>query len=782
MQFLRKLVSMLLLLAFTAIPANAARPIVDLHSLDAYFSLFARDSNVPWKPTAVRLDTYSGTPVDFSIYQVNPGDVLTAGSNARPRAIVTRGRRPIATFRYAPPGGYQFESNEVTLPLGSRAGFFVVEARRGSVGEQVWVNRTGVALLTKETPRELMLYGTDLRSGRALSRMRVQFVVERHFETRFTNAQGIVVWTAQPRPIFALAQWGESYAFVSLLPQAPLPAMVVGLRTDSAVVHAGGSVRVIGFARMRDASLLRAAHGVAQISMRLGGTLIGESRVQLDAAGAFTAEFPVPADARAGDYAVIAEVGSGVGSASVHVDADANGLSLHVASPCENDCNPAAEVPIEIKSSRGGVLVHVTVVRTPHVFVGYTPSSTPWATAQWLDRMVRTDEHGRAHILIPAPTDGLASTYGVRVESGGATADTRVVVPTAGVAVRLHLDRREQTLATPVDFDVYVRRIGSGTPLRDASVAVQLAHGASVQEQHLTLNAQGHARGAFSSPNLGANLVFATVQFDGKTAMDAGEVQVVPQAIGDAVTSSSGNVALALNQPMYRNDEAVRVDASLPGANGDALLTLESALNVNTDVVPAVNGRAEASIPAVDAPGDLRIGAAFVRDAAIEWRSMALALDAPGRPNVVPLIVRHADGVYTAAMGGALAGPGTLAVRVSRGDPSGSALFDTAPALLAVGLAATQTSAPAGATWHPWVDSTGAHPHVLGFVRRSTPPPNLTIAQSDAQVDSWVVTHADEAELLLHVPTQPGDYTVSILKIADDGRVTAATTTLNVPQ
>ena len=66
-------------------------------------------------------------------------------------------------------------------------------------------------------------------------------------------------------------------------------------------------------------------------------------------------------------------------------------------------------------------------------------------------------------------------------------------------------------------------------------------------------------------------------------------------------------------------------------------------------------------------------------------------------------------------------GAGTSIVRISRGAPSGSALFDSAPALLAVGMAATQISAPEGRTWHPWVDSTGEHAQVIGFERRSQP-------------------------------------------------------------
>ena len=764
-------------------PASAARQIVDLHKLDAYFALFASDSNVPWKPTVVRLDTYSSAPVQFAVYQVHPGDVLTAGSNSRPRAIDTRGKQPIARWSYTPPGGYQFQSNEVNVPLGSREGFFVVEARRGDVGEQVWINRTRVGLVTKETPGELLVYGADLGTGRALSRMRVQFVVNGNFVDRETDAHGIIRWSRSPRPIFALAQWGDSYAFTSLLPQAPLPNTIVGVRTDTAVVHAGDSVRLIGFARSRAGSAMKAATGSASITMRMGGTLLAQTQAALDSAGAFTTTLPVPTDARAGDYTVLAQVGGGVAGATVHVDANANGMSLSVANPCESSCDPSQPVPVAITSSRGGASVHVTVVRSPHIFVGYTPETLPWATTKWIDRTIQTDGNGHATVMIPSPTDGLASTYGVRVESSGATAVTRILVPTSRVAVRLQLDRAEQTLGTPITFDVYANEIGSGKPLAGSRVDVTLAHGPSTQAQTLTLDRNGHARGTFSAPVLGMNLVMASVDADG-VARDAGQVDVVPQASDDSASSGSSNAHVSLDKNVYRAGDDAHVDASLPGSSGNALVTLDSALGSESVVAPVNGGRAQAALKVTDEPGDLRVGAAFVHDGGIEWTSVPLAVDAPGRPEFGPLDLdgsQFAPGASaTMTLRDTRDTPGTVIVRISRGAPSGSALFDSAPALLAVGIAATEVSAPAGRTWHPWVDSTGEHAQVLGFVRRTQPPQDLTIEEADTQVVSWSVLHDDGHPLAVQLPTTSGRYTVSVLKITDDGRVVASSSPIVV--
>ena len=57
--------------------------------------------------------------------------------------------------------------------------------------------------------------------------------------------------------------------------------------------------------------------------------------------------------------------------------------------------------------------------------------------------------------------------------TGGATADTRVVVPTAQAALRLELDRLEQSIGSPVGFDVYASEL-DGRPLAGASVTMGL--------------------------------------------------------------------------------------------------------------------------------------------------------------------------------------------------------------------------------------------------------------------------------------------------------------------
>ncbi len=763
----------------SALPADAGRQIVDLHKLDAYFALFAQDSNVPWKPATVRLDTYSSAPVAFAAYQVDPGDVLTAGSNARPRAIDTRSLRAVATWAFTPPGGYQFQSSDVKVPLGNRQGFFVVEARRGNVGEQVWINRTRIGLLSKETPADVLLYGADLGTGRPLSHMRVQFVVNRSFVVRYTDARGIVTWTTKPRPLFALASWGESVAFLSLLPQVPLPPTIVGVRVSSAVAHAGETLHVVGFARSRNGDVLRPARGAVSIDVRSGATEAVHENATLDAAGAFSLDMTIPASAPAGDYVVLAQTSDGVGGATLHVDANAGGLSLDANAACNGRCDPAKDVPVDIRALRNGAPVagapvHVAVIRSPHVYLGVREGETLWATTPWLDRTVTTDAAGRAVIAIPHPTDGLASTYGVTMESAGASAVTRIIVPTAPATVRLEVDRAEQTLGTPIAFDVFATMVAGGAPVRNATVTVALQHGSDAQQQSVTLDAEGHARGTFSSAPLGTNLLTATLTDGGATAMDARAVQVDQQASGSDMSDASGDVRIALDRAGYSVGDAINVAAHLDGADGDALLSFEGAMGAQTLLAPASQGRATGTLHATDATGALAVGAAFVRDGSLEWNDVPVLLRAPGRPAALSLDLApsYAPGAQ-AAIPVHGAGQGTLVVRLSRGDPSGSARFDDLADLLAIGATTTQSSAPAGVTYHPWVDSTGQHAQVIGFERRSEPA-GAVLAQAASQTIAWSVAPA-AASLALTMPHEPGRYVLSVLFLGTDGQVAAAT-------
>lgn len=780
---LRRIVAAGLLLALAALaPAQAARPIVDTHKLDDDFMLFANDANVPWEPTSVRLDTLTDAPVAFSVYRVNPGDVLVAGGDAS-RAVSTAHLRPIASWTFRPPHGYRYQSSNVSLPLGNAEGFFVVEARRHNIAEQVWVNRTRIGLIAKENAAGLTLYGTDLGTGRPLDHLRVNFVVDRRFVTRYANAQGLLRWTSSPRPIFALAEWGASDAFVSILPEAPLPGAVAAVKTASAVVHAGQTLSVVGFVRTRAGAAFRPGRGDADVALRLAGRTVGTARAAIDPSGAFAAEIPIPANSPAGDYAVMAQADGASAGTTVHVDADADGLALHVAAECRGGCDASEAVPVIVRATRAnvpapGVPVTLNVLRSPHLYAAKTPAQ-PWGLTPWYHAAARTDVDGIARFDIPGAADGLASTFGVHATAGGASAVTRIVAPTARVALVLQLDRTEIGAGVPLDFVLRAHSVATGKPIGDLSATVQLIHGASVQQQTVAIHADGIGEGSFTAPQVGSDLVLARAEYQGRDAEDAGEVQVDPQTLQSDAQAMVSPVHVTLDRSAYVPGEPIHVDAVLDGAQGDALLTLESATRVQTRIVRVHDGRAQAEFRAEDAPGLLAAGAAFVRNGRLLWNSVPVALDAPGRPAAFALAFSapsyEPEAIATVDLQGVRAGAGTLILRVTRTSPTGSAYFGNAPDLLAFGGATTEDSAAGSDVFHPWVDSGGGRPVVQTFQRRGAPPQDLTMANADTASVTWRVLEDTGDRIAFAAPKEPGRYVVTVMKIMRDGRVGTGT-------
>ncbi len=785
------LAGLLLAALMCAIPARAGRPLLDRHQWDAYFALFARDVDVPWKPATIRLDTYSGARVDFAAYAVDPAEVIVAGASRAARAIDTSRLKPVARWSFSPPEGYRFVTSTVPVPIGSSEGFFVIEARRGDAVQQVWLNRTRIGLLTKESPEGLAIWGVDLRNGHALRGLHVALLVGSNLVSRVTDNSGLLTWKARDRPVFALADSGGNRAFVSLLPQAPVPAAVVGVRVATAVVRTGEPVRVAGFARRRSGGVYRCATGDAHITLVGHGHTIAAADQRLDAAGAFSADLRVPDGTEAGDYALLVSAGGAVAGATIHVDA-ASDVALTIANGCP--CGPGADIPVRVTALRGtagagGVPISIEIVRTPHIIPPGESDETPrWGTTVVTETTVTTDGSGHVRVTIPPPSDGLASTYGIRASTpgNGATATGRITVPTAPIALSILPDGPAVDLGQSAGFNVFGFSTADGAPAVGVAVDVHLSHGASVTDQTVRLDQRGRARVVYNSPSVGTNLATAEANIEGKTAIDAASVIVAPGAVSGR-SGAAADVALTLDRPTYRLGERVGVSASLSGAGGEALVTLEGAKTYQAVVVPVRDGRAAASLELGNPEGDVKVGVAFVRDGAIVYATQPVAIDAPGHVRTAQLALDQATfsagQIAKVGLRGADSPAGaTVVVRLADGDPTGAAAFDDIGAVLRTGGTTSQDSASESPAWHAWVAPARSKAgDIFATDRprqvRTTVP---TIGAAAPRAMTWVVEHAGDGGVDVTLPHDGGTYVLSLLEIFDDGSVAVARTGVTV--
>jgi hypothetical protein len=763
--------------------------LLDSGKWDNYFALFARNAAVPWKRITLRLDTYSGAAVDFAAYAVDPTDVLVAGANSRPRAMDTSHLKAIAHWRFTPPPGQTFASNDVEVPLLNREGFFLIEARRGTAVQQVWLNLSRVGIITKESPGGSIVYGADLGTGRALRGMRVTYLVGTHFSYDLSDSHGLS--RVPPHAVFALAEWGQSRAFVSLFPQSPPPVAVLGVRADRASATAGESVRVAGFARRRSGNVYRPATGDVALTVVTGGKTIATAHADLDKAGAFAANLDLPVGAPAGDAAILAAVSGASGGATIHIDG-AGDTVLSIAAPCSTACGPAAPIPLTLTAKRGGVPIasqdiRVRIVRSPHV----QPPDAGDASALWgvttiVDTTLSTDALGIAHVAIPAPSDGLASTYGVAATSGPSTASANLVAPNSRVALAVVPLQDNTDVSEPAAFDVRGFDALDGTPASGLSVHVRISHGPTIQDSTVTLGADGTARATFNNVALGMNLVTAQADVDGRQAVDVSAVTVAPQALAGA-SSSSGDVKITLDHPRQQPNEHTGITATLARATGDALITMESVRGVTPAVVPVQNGAATASLVVPETIGALAVGVVFVRDGALVDATLPLVVDGPGHQRQLTLTANHpfyapASTATITIVDGDDRSDATLAVRVSDRLAASGASFDDIAGVLSSAGTTTQNLASLDPPWHTAVTpAKSTAGDIFGSDRpRQSASTDTQIVAAKTRVLTWRIDRTTHATFDVPVPHDAGRYVLSIIKMTDDGDVGAGSIALTV--
>ena len=149
---------------------------------------------------------------------------------------------------------------------------------------------------------------------------------------------------------------------------------------------------------------------------------------------------------------------AGSAGATVHVDANVGGLVARRSRTVRRSLRFAARrAAFHSFVARWGdgararyrraIAARVPRQRRPKRRRGQRPSG-------WIKRCAPT-RRCDATVMIPHPNDELGSTYGVHVESGAATADTRVVVPTARAAIRVSARSR----GADVGYAARLRRV-----------------------------------------------------------------------------------------------------------------------------------------------------------------------------------------------------------------------------------------------------------------------------------------------------------------------------------
>jgi hypothetical protein len=435
------------------------------------------------------------------------------------------------------------------------------------------------------------------------------------------------------------------------------------------------------------------------------------------------------------------------------------------------------------------VPIAVRVVRVPHVIPPGAADDAPrWGTTLVYEKTVRTDENGSARVALLAPEDGLASSYGVSARASGATATMRVTTPTSSTALAIEPDAEKLGVGESAGFTVRGFDVADGGPSANLRVRVRLTHGPSSWEKEAVLDERGRAHVLFTAPSLGTNLAFAQAQgSDGRRVLDVAAVNVDPSNRDAGAVDRASSWKVTLDRARFRPGDEMSVSASVPGASGDALVTLEGEHLYQMRIVKIENGRAATTLKLPDGLGDVRVGVAAVRDGSVVLGSASAAVDAPGHANAMSLTLDRASfspgqAALVGLRDGRTAGKATVLVRIADGRESAQAYLDDMPDLLKVGGTTTQNPASGSPAWHAFVaPSYSKAADVYAAERpRGRRTEDFTLGAEAPRTLLWRVERDEDGKISVPLPSERGRYVLSLLRIVDDGSVGASSTSVNV--
>jgi hypothetical protein len=252
-------------------------------------------------------------------------------------------------------------------------------------------------------------------------------------------------------------------------------------------------------------------------------------------------------------------------------------------------------------------------------------------------------------------------------------------------------------------------------------------------------------------------------------------------------SSGADAVTVSVDRARYAKGDRVNVRAHADGAGGVAVLALDGVRTYQTRIVSVSAGSAAGSLDLGDTQGAVRAWAAFVRDGAIAMGSAELNIDRPGHERATEITLDKqtygaGDSAHVTLHDGDARAESTLAVRIADGRESGPALFDDAPGVLGIGATSAQAPASDDPEWHAYVEPARSKASdIFAAERPRKAPPDLpTIGAAAPRTMYWHVGRASGDAFDIEVPKERGHFVISILKIADDGDVGAASASFSV--
>lgn len=255
-------------------------------------------------------------PIDPVAWLRNESDA--AESRHRPRAAgrpVRQWTVSVATKENRPVPGQadQYFSRQVNLPS-LAPGVYLLTVAGG--GAEAWavVNITNLAVITKESPRHLLVWVTDALGGRVLSGVRV-LVFDRKTHAQITAGttgnDGTLFTALPPGARTVVVNRGRDYAGIAAAASDPDGRLVAHFQTDRPIYRPGQTVRFKSILRRTLGNGYAVVpNSKVQVELRdPKNNPIDRSNLATNAMGSMAGQFEVPQEGATGAYTLVLSAG-----------------------------------------------------------------------------------------------------------------------------------------------------------------------------------------------------------------------------------------------------------------------------------------------------------------------------------------------------------------------------------------------------------------------------------------------------------------------------------------
>jgi alpha-2-macroglobulin len=328
-------------------------------------------------------------------------------------------------------------------------GVYVIEAVSAPLRAYTIVIVSDIGLVTKTAPGQVLVYAAHRLTGEPQSGCDVHTIVERQVVgTAKTGDDGLVMVgldKVRPESIVSVARCGSHVTATDpggWALHAPRRELVGYIYTDKPIYRPGHVVRIKGVLRWRTGGALGpfdAPQAELSITDHNDKVVYREAR-PVDAVGAVTATFPVPAGAALGYYTIAVKVGDEEAAGSFEVQEYRKPeFEVTVSSPDRFVLQGrAVKATFTARYYFGQPVAGGTVTYVVHRQPYYSPlrwsdEEEPGGEGWWggggqrLEATARLDDQGTATVTIPLGVDEDRRDYSARIEARVTDASNREV-------------------------------------------------------------------------------------------------------------------------------------------------------------------------------------------------------------------------------------------------------------------------------------------------------------------------------------------------------------------